>query len=937
MKQLFIALLLFPVIVLPAQSVRGTVEGAVSDSAGIALPAATVVLMQQKDSVMTSFGVTDDAGHFFIKKVDAGDYILQVSYLGYQTWYRAFSIRPENLKADLGKIQLIQASKLLNTVDIKAQRIPISLRKDTVEYNAAAFKTQPGSVVEDLLKKLPGVQVQSDGTIKAQGETVRNVLVEGKEFFGQDPKIATKNLPADAVDKVQLYNKKSDKAEFTGVEDGQHQKTINLKLKDDKKQGYFGNATGGYGSSDRFEGKFNLNRFAKNTQFFAIGMGNNTSQQGFSFDDYINFMGGLSNLMGGSGGGTGGRVRISFNPQEVGVPLGAGLDNGFTRTWAGGLNFNQNIGSRMEISASYFYNNIRNQMNRTTDRQNLLGDQSFESFETEDRLSQNAGNRLNLTVKEKLDSMQNFIFRGRFNLNDAMLTSNGTSSSYDPGQRLQNTGSRVYNSDGNSVSGNLELIYRRRFNRKGRSLVADLTCQGSNDRRSGNLLAVNDFLLASPSFSQAFHQRQQYFDNADNYGGTLSYTEPLGRKQYLEGQVAHQNYANKTYKDFYDLYDTPTPGEIYNPQLSNHYRRGYQYDRGGLNYVINRPKFNLTAGAAIQQSRLDGTKEESSQAPITRTFNRILPGAFFNYDFKTGRNLNVEYTTSIREPSLEQLLPVVDNSDPLNTFSGNPNLKPEYAHNLIASFMNFDQFSMTSIFVNLSATYTKDQITNASTIDSLFRRNLTPVNVKQDVQFTGYTNFNTPIRFLKATFSLSLNTSFDHGILFVNDVQNNTNRWTNGVEASIENRKKEKFDLTIGARLTQNITQYSISNTLNQSFVKQNYFTDLAVFPSKKWALNTGFSCTVYSKEAFGTQRIVPILKAGITRYILRNNKGQIKLAVSDILNRNIGINRTSQLNYLEEERIKSLGRYVMLSFSYSITGFNKAQDGGIHINMRRD
>lgn len=936
MKHIFSLLFLFSLTALSAQTKNGTVEGAMTDSSGIGLPAATVVLMQQKDSVLVSFGTTNPEGRFLLKRVAPGDYLLQISYLGYRTFYRAVSMTPENNKLDLGKMQMVQANLVLDGVDILADQIPLTIRKDTIEYNAGAFKTQPGAVVEDLLKRLPGVQVQSDGSIKAQGETVRNVLVDGKEFFGQDPKIATKNLPADAVDKVQVYDKKSEKAEFTGIDDGREQKTINLKLKDDKKKGYFGSITAGGGSSERFEGKFNINRFGKKAQISALGMGNNTNQQGFSFDDYINFMGGLANFMSGGSGGGNGRVRISLNPDEAGIPMGYGLDNGFTDTWAGGANLNADLNAKTEISANYFYNRMQNDLERSVTRQNLLGDQSFGSSEMENRLSRNAGHRLNLTLKHKPDSSSSLILRGRLNFNDARLESFGETETRNTAGALQNTGTRDYKSSGDNFKGNAELVYRRRFGRKGRAMVFEGSYQNGDDGRDGTLLAQNTYFQGTDPLREPLDQRQQYSDAAANYGASLSYTEPLGRRQYLEWQLSRRQYDNKTVKDFYDLVETPTPGEVFNPFLSNRFRRGYTYDRGGMNYLLNRKKYNLTAGAALQHSQLEGELLESGAAPIERGFTRVLPNVFFNYDFKTGRNFSTEYTTELREPSLEQLQPVVDNSNPLNTFTGNPDLKPEYVHDLGFHFLNFDQFTMTSIFTNISTTYTQHKITNASSIDSLFRRSTRPVNVANNLVINGYFNFSTPLRFIKSTLNVSLNPIYNRGILFVNDIQNNTDRWMNSVKIALDNRKKDKVDATIGARLTQNSTTYSVSAALNQSFLNQTYFTEITLFPSKKWAIGSGLDYTLYSGETFGEQRAVPLWRANITRYVLKNNRGQIKLAAFDLLKKNIGINRSSQLNYLEEERVRNLSQYFMLSFAYSISGFNNAQPGGIQIRMRR-
>jgi hypothetical protein len=926
MKQLFLLLAIVLTTVSATQIFAQNlqIEGQVTDTSGMALPAASVVLLEAKDSLFVVFGLTDEAGRFTLKRIESGDYVLQVSYLGHKNHWQALKMEAGMGKLNVGKIVLEPSSLLLNDVEITADRVPLSMRKDTLEYNALAFKVQPGAVVEDLLKKLPGIQIQPDGTIKAQGKTVQNVLVEGKEFFGNDPKIATKNLPADAVNKVQVFDKKSESAEFTGIEDGRDERTINLKLKDGKKQGYFGKANIGAGTEGRYEGNFNINRFGRRTQMSAIGMANNNNQQAFSFQDYINFMGGLGNFM--SGGGGGGRMRLSFNIEDGGVPMGPMLDRGFTESWAGGANFNTDFSKRTSLSANYFYNRIENDIERNATRINTLGNSSFNSDETEDRLNRNANHRLNLTLKHKVDSFQNLTFRSSFNFNDGLFESFGDTRTFDTSGVLQNFGNRDYSAAGQTFKGDASLTYRLRFGRKGRALVASASGNFGDEQRDGTLISRNEFLRQNPPGVSTLNQRQAYTDVANNYGGSLAFTEPLGKKRYLETRVEHQQYLNSTAKNFFDRVTTPTPGEVFNPLLSNEFRRGYRYDRAGLNFMLNRPKYNLTTGAALQHSQLDG-EVLGLENPIQRNFTRVLPSAFFNYDLKTSRHVNVEYNTSLREPSLEQLQPLVDNSDPLNVYAGNPDLRPEYAHNLGASFMNFDQFTMSSFFVSLNGTYTRDRITNSATIDSFFRRSIRPLNVENDFALNANASYNTPIRPLKINFSTRFNNTYNRGILFVNDLENTTNRLLNSLEVSFDNRRKVWTDWTVGTEVSQNSTQYSVSTALNQSFVNQRYFGEITVFPDKKWAIGTGIDCTVYSKEVFGEARAIPLWRASVTRYVLKNNKGQIKLAAYDLLNQNIGISRSSQFNYLEEERVRNLARYFMLSFSYSLAGFKREKD----------
>ena len=908
-----------------AQSIN--IEGQIADSSGIGLPAASVVLLEAKDSLFVLFGLTDDAGQFNLKRVESGEYILQVSYLGYKNHWQSLKIASGQGKTDLGKIVLEPSSMLLKDVEITADRVPLSMHKDTLEYNAAAFKTQPGSVVEDLLKKLPGIQVQPDGSIKAQGKTVQNVLVEGKEFFGNDPKIATKNLPADAVNKIQVFDKKSESAEFTGIEDGRDERTINLKLKDGKKNGYFGKANIGAGTEGRYEGNFNVNRFGRRTQMSAIGMSNNNNQQGFSFQDYINFMGGLGNFMGGGGGSSGSQMRLSFNIEDGGVPMGPMLDRGFTESWAGGANLNTDLSKHTSLSANYFYNRIENDLERQATRVNTLGNNTFNSEETEDRLNQNQNHRLNLTLKTKLDSFQNLTFRSKLSFNDGLFQSLGASHTFDTTDLLQNLGTRDYSANGQTLKGDASLTYRLRFGRKGRALIANVSGNLGDDQRDGSLLSVNQFLQQNSPETATVNQRQAYLDDAANYGGSLAYTEPIGKRRYLETRVEHQQYLNSTGKNFYDRITTPTPGEVFNPFLSTDYRRGYRYDRAGLNFMQNRPKYNFTAGAALQQSQLDGDIS-AIENPIQRSFTRVLPSAFFNYDLNTTRHFNLNYNTSFREPSLEQLQPTLDNSNPLDLYIGNPELRPEYAHNLAASFMDFDQFNMSSFFVSINSTYTHNRITNAATIDSLFRRLTQPVNVKNDYIVNANASYSTPLRPLKINLNTRLNDTYNRGILFVNDLENITNRWLNTLEVSFDNRRKEKIDWSLGGEVSQNSTRYSVSTALNQSFLNQRYFGEITVFPTKRWAIGTGIDLRIYSRENFGAKSSIPLWRASVTRYVLKNNKGQIKLAAYDLLNKNIGITRSSQLNYLEEERVRNLARYFMVSFSYSLTGFKREKDG---------
>lgn len=929
LNKIYPTVLLFFILSTSLFAQKYAVKGTVIDTTQMPLMSATVVILNQTDSVLVNFSITNEDGYFEVPKVVAGEYILQITYLGYDPFSKSFSLNETTGDFNGGTIQLSVANSNLDEVVVKAEHIPIQIKGDTIQYNADAFQVQPGSAVEDLLKKLPGVEVDRDGNVRAQGEDVQNVFVDGKEFFGNDPKIATKNLPADAVDKVQVFDKKSDMAEFSGIDDGQREKTINLELKDGKKKGYFGNVEGGYGTDDRYKGKFNLNRFSKKMQFSAIGMLNNINEQGFSLNEYMNFMGGLQNMMSGGSG----RMELSFNSNDMGLPLNFGQPNGIATTTAGGMNMNYEFSDKTELNGSYFYNQIKNEIDRDVFRQNLAEFGAFNSTENAEQLSENKNHRLNLTLKHEIDSFQNIQLRASGGFNDAALNNVGLTETYNSGNILENSGFRDYNSLGDNWNMTSNLLYRRRFYKKGRVFTASVDFGKRDDEQNANLESVNSFPLEGQVDSVM--QRQFQTNDQTNYSGRISYTEPLGGGKYLGINYSRSNFKNDLVKDFYDILNPATRQEILNENLSNKYKRDYTYDRGGLTFQYNKKKFNFSSGVSVQHSQLDGALQGAND-PIQKDFTNILPSLRWNYDFKSTRNLSFRYETSVREPSVEQLQPIADNSDPLNVYMGNPELRPEYTHGFNIHFMDYDQFNFRSIFGRFSFDYTTDKITNKRTIDQSFRQTIQSINVENDMRFNGYVGFGTPLRFMKSRIDISGNMLYNRGILFVNDIENTTERLNSGLEVTLDNRKKEVIDIAIGASYNFSQTKYSESTAQNQDYLNRTYFADLTLNLGKKWSLSSFFDYSIYSGESFGSEQTIPLWEASVTHYFLKNRKGRLILSAFDLLNQNIGINRTSNLNYIEESRVQSLGRYFLLTFAYSISGFGNENNSGINIQTLR-
>ena len=911
---LAVLIFLFHFVSSTAQS-RFNVSGNVIDSTQTALIGATVVLLNEVDSVLIAFDISNQKGVFNIKKVKAGNYIMQITYLGYIPHFSPLTIQDKDVIT--ANIVLFPQVSLLDEVTVKAEHVPIVINGDTIQYNAAAFQTRPNAVVEDLLKKLPGVEVERDGTVRAQGEVVENVLVDGKEFFGNDVRIPTRNLPADAIEKVEIFDKKSEMAEFSGIDDGQEEKTINLELKEGKKQGYFGKLSGGYGTDQRFTSKGNINRFSQKMQFSTIGMLNNINDQGFSINEYINFMGGLGTMM-SSGGGS---MAFNLNSDNLGLPLDFGNGvNGLLTTGAIGTNLNYEFSKKTELNGSYFYSQIKNTNDRNLSRQNFIGNDIYEYTELGKQVSQNHSHRLNLRLEHQLDSSSNIILRSNFGFIDLEGNSQKQSETFNPNKILENSSIQDYRSDEQNIRVESSLIYRRKLKKKGRFFVVN-TSFGNRTSDNLDLIDARNIFL-SPIINQtnidSLNQDQTQENNQFNYSGGLSYTEPLGKGKYLEINFTHQNYSNDLTKDFYDQ----LMGErVFNPLLSNRFNQDYQYNRGGIRFRKNKKKSNLSTGLSLQHSALKGNIA-TLETTIKNDFLNLLPFLNWDYSFTSSRNLSLSYQSNVQQPTLLQLQPIVDNSDPLNIYIGNPDLNPEYIHNMRLSFMSFDQFNFTNFFGNINLLYTQDKITNAQNIDSLFRQSLMPINVKNDIYFSGNFSYSMPIRAIKSKINLRWNPSYNRRRFIVNQSESFNQLYINTLNFSIENRKKDFIDIVIGTSLTYNVSKYSERKTLNQSYLNQTYYIDLTLSPGKGWTFNTVFDYDIYSPENFGDKQTVALWQASISKLVW-DNRLEIKLSAFDILNNNLGINRQSRSNYTQEERTRTIGQYFLLGMTYSLSKLN--------------
>ncbi|HEY9257689.1 outer membrane beta-barrel protein, partial [Chitinophaga sp.] len=672
----------------------GSIKGMLLDTlAHQPVASATITLLKKKDSSLVTFTMTNNKGNFELTGVAPGEYRLLITHVKYHPISKTITLTAAEPDLHLPAMILQDLSRTLDEVVVNAESPPVTLVGDTVQYNAGSFKTVPNASVEQLLKKLPGIQVNKDGTVKAQGQEVKRILVDGKEFFGTDPKIATKNLPADAVDKVQVYDKLSDAAQLTGFDDGNSEKTINLKLKQDKKKGWFGKATAGGGTNDRYDGKFNLNSFKGARQLSAIGMANNTNAEGFSFMDLMSFSGELNRMKQGGNGS----FAVSADGAG-GAFMDGGTGNGIKTVAGVGINYNNLLGKKTEFTSNYFFNHYNPQQETDVQRQYFLPDSSY--YYQQHSNSNNVSNthRANLSADIQIDSSQSLKFTSSIGYQENRSSSQSIYKTLGEDQQPANDGFSNNRSSGKGSNISNDILYRKKFNQKGRTFSLGLQSSFNNTESNGSLLSVNHFYNRKPAYD-SIYQHNTTTGDMKSYNLHAVYTEPLFKRSLLEFSLGRSSTRSTADKTTYD-YD-PGTGKFdhLNTDLTNDFENTYGYTNAGFRLRTKQKKFSLAAGINWQQAALEGNVMAGTKDSVIRKiFDNLLPSLRFKYDFTRYRNLSINYTAITNQPNMSQLQPVPDISDPLNIREGNPYLKPEFTHLAQLSFMAVDPFRNKNLF-----------------------------------------------------------------------------------------------------------------------------------------------------------------------------------------------------------------------------------------------
>jgi len=954
MKSLFLALLAILCIgSASAQKVNGTVRGVVQDSTSAPIPDATISVMHLPDSALVSFTVTLRNGDFEIKNLAAGNYSLIASVTGLRTIRKKFSITSEAPVMDFGTIRLERNYKLMDEIVI-TDDAPIKIKQDTIEFKADAFKSiKPNATVEDLLKKIPGVDVDKDGNVKAQGEQVQKVYVDGKEFFGTDPKLATKNLTQDMVESIQVYDDMSEQSKFTKMDDGSRQKAINIKLKKDKKNGIFGKATAGAGTDDRYDASVSLNRFKGSQQLSLIGAANNVNKQGFSFSDVIGGMG-MGSFSGGgnggfSGGGGNGGGGGGFGGGGGGMMIRGGSVSGIGPSTATGistplslgLNYRDVWGSKVDVSGSLFGSQTRNVV-----KQDRLRQSSFsridpatgikvDSTTTDDSHSRsnslNQNLRFNFRMEYRIDSMNSLLYYPSFTLQHSDSHSFDTTTTFAApnGQPayLALTSRRTNDNSRDGFNMNQNLLFRHRFARTGRTLTLGVTSTYNHSNGEGSTYAPYNYYGPGHALEYSQLVDQEIIQKIEGHNNTISasYTEPVGRNKLLELNYAYTNNQNNSDRKTYDYNPSSGQHDLVNTLLTNYFENGYVSHRAGANFRVQQKKYNYQLGIGAQTSELSSRSIRAStnkDTTVKQSFVNLYPTANFNYNFARNKNLRFNYRGRTNQPTITQLQDVPDYSNPLQVRTGNPGLKQEFANTFNLSYNTFNILSFRFFAANLSFSQTSNKIVNS--IDSLTKGvTITrPVNMNGSYSSSGFFTLGFPFKnpkFKGSNVNSTTMVAYNRDVSMFYGQPNYTRTLLATQTLGVNYTYKEKIDLGLRGGLTYNHARYALQPGLNSSYWSQTYSADLTFTLPKNFILNTDFDYYVNTGRGAGYNQSIPMWNGYISKMVFKNQAGEIRLAVNDLLNQNQSVTRNTGENYYEDVRSNVIQRYFLLSFTYRL------------------
>lgn len=879
------------------------------------LESATVYLQRVKDSSLVTYTITDQKGVFDLEGRTYDEKLnLVISYIGFENYKRIVQI--DNEKVQIGNVLLKPDANQLDEVVVKAVS-PITVKKDTLEFNVSSFKTKKNANVEDLLKKLPGVEIDENGKITVNGKDVNNIFVNGKPFFGDDPTITTRNLTKDIIEKVQITDTKTKSEAFTGEQSESENKTINLTISKDKNKGVFGRVSAGAGTDERYEAAGMFNLFDNDQRISILAGGNNTNSLGFSFGEIQKMFGGGGFSINRGGGNP------SF--QVGGRSFGGGT--GITTSKNAGFNYADDLGKKVELSADYFYSNSHSVDKSSTERENILPDRTyftdFDSNSTNDSYSHSA----NLELEVELDSTLRIDF-------EPSISSSKNTRDYARNEESRNSDNEVTNqSDSDSFIENIgnsfrnELDITKRIGSKGSFLRIGIDTENNKTTSEDFLTSETEVFGDNPETIS----RNQFTDGRQDLSRlstNITYRLPLkGEEWSMDFTYRYWTEKQVDEKSTYDFDDNTQGYDIFNTDLSTDFEYKNSRSVPEIRLSYRDKQTSLRIGGSYVFRTLESKDGLRPILNLKRKFEAMEMYSRFRHRFSPKSSISLRYSLDNRPPNTRQLQPFEDVSNPLNTVVGNPNLKPSNSHSINLHYNNYDFQKKTNLYTYMGANFVNDQVVSKTTIDDNFVRNTTYTNVNGT--YNSYLGGGASItKRLDTVKTLRIGTRISGNINkfvnFNNDVKYSAVNTSLTPSLELSFNWKDVMEITPEYRVSYTRSKYDIDQFENQEFLRHNLAIRTATFLPKNLEWRNDINFNYNPNIADGFQKSAWFWNATLAYSILKDN-GTVSLKAYDLLNQNTNARRIATANYIQDSQSTVLQRYFMLSFSWKFNSLGKA------------
>ena len=907
-------------------SIKGIIRDA--DTARM-LGKASVKLSPAADTTRGRYVTADDKGAFIFTDVKPGAYVLAFSFTGYQPQSRNITVG--NTAIDLGEVLLIKKDKTLGDVVVVGKVPPARQKGDTTEFNAAALKVNPDATTEDVLKKAPGITIEN-GQVTAQGEQVRRITIDGRQYFGDDATAALRNLPAEVIDKVQVFDRLSDQAQLTGFDDGNGFKAINIVTKANMRNGQFGRIYGGYGTDDRYAAGGSVNFFKNNTRLNVIGLFNNVNQQNFSGEDLLGVNGQANAGRGGGGGrpgGFGGRGGGGFS---------VGQQPGIAKTNAFGLNFSDLWFKKMEVSASYFFNNSNTVARSETNRQLFLtGDTSQFYNEVSRSNADNFNHRINFRAEYKIDSNNTLIIAPNlsFQKNESWSDLTGINNTF--GKQLINSTANLRNSQSAGFNLRNEITYRHSFTKRGRSISVNLNNNASNRNSDSYLDAISAFYNGNLLLGDTLRQYTDNSTRSSSISTNIAYTEPIGKKGQIQLNYNPQFTSNKADQRNFRYDKTDADYSNFDTTLSNVFDNKVRAQNAGLTYRLGDRDNQFSVGINFQHTRLLSEQQFPAVASLNKTFSNWLPNLQWRKQLSKQTSLRMFYRASVNPPSVNQLQNVINISNPLFITTGNENLDQSYTHFLTARINNTNAAKGRSLFAGFFGQMVSKYVTNGTWIaskDSVVANNITlrkgaqiskPVNLDGYYSLRSFATYGFPLKAIKSNLNLNAGFNYTRTPGLVNNQLNYSNNYGYTAGINIASNISEFIDFNVNYSANFNNVVNSIRPELNNKYYFHTTGAKVNLLTKNGWFILNEVTNQLYSGLADGFDQSFWLWNVSAGKKMLKNRRGEIKMSVFDLLKQNQSIARNIGETYIEDVQTQVLQQYFMLTFTYTLRNFGQA------------